>query len=214
MRIAALAATVLSLTGCFVFDSPYDKTPSATLQIVLQGGSYPATYIWNTADSAYEAVVGGTLCSVYIDSSGTWHLTHGAGNVIASSTGGSYARCTLPPTTFVGWSGSGSIVSEIDDSVGGISIQGLAPDIAISTQGQILQVAFQASSPGNSATYQWQKSPTSAQSFDSPIPIGTGSTYTLKSGDYAHWFRVIITPTDSTGAIQGTPVASQPVDWP
>ncbi|MGD0205804.1 MAG: response regulator transcription factor [Dehalococcoidia bacterium] len=34
MRITTLTATVLCLSGCFVFDNPYDKTPAAALQIV------------------------------------------------------------------------------------------------------------------------------------------------------------------------------------
>jgi hypothetical protein len=213
MRITAVAAAVLSLTGCFVFDSPYDRTPSITQQIVVQAGSSTGTYIWNPADSAYETTIGGVPCSVYIDSSGTWRLTYGAGNIVASSTG-SYSYSTLPPTTPSGWSGS-VVVSSIDDSEGGVSIQGKSPDAKITAAGQVLQVAFTTSSPGNSATYIWQKSADTAQSFASPVTIGTGSTYTIQpTGDYAHWFRVIVTPTDSTGTIAGTPVASQPVGWP
>jgi len=212
MRITAVAAAVLSLTGCFVFDSPYDRTPSITQQIVVQAGSSTGTYIWNPADSAYETTIGGVPCSAHIDSSGTWRLTYGAGNIVASSTG-SYAYSTLPPTTATGWSGS-VVVSSIDDSEGGISIQGNPPDSRITAANQVLQVAFTTSSPGNSATYQWQKSPIAKESFTSPVTVGTGSTYTIQNTDYASWFHVIVTPTDSTGTIQGTPVASQPVGWP
>jgi hypothetical protein len=76
-----------------------------------------------------------------------------------------------------------------------------------------LKVVFLASSLGNSATYQWQRS--SSQSGDSPVLIGTGSTYTIQfPADSGKWIRVIITPTDSTGKIQGTPVVSGPVCWP
>ncbi len=98
MRIAALTATVLSLTGCFAFDNPYDKTPAVTFQIVVQGGPYAGTYVWSSTDGAYETTIGGTLCSVFMDSGGTWHLTYGAGNIVSSSTG-PYAYCTLPPTS-------------------------------------------------------------------------------------------------------------------
>lgn len=209
IRIPALAAVVSCLTGCFIFNNPYDRTPTATLQIVVQGGDNAGTYIWNSADDAYEATVAGTPCSVYIDSSGTWRLTYGTGNIVASSTS-SYAYCTLPPTIAAGW--SSLVLSSVDDSEGGISIQGSSPDNHITMQAQILQVAFEISNLGNSATYQWQKS--QHQWFDSPVPIGNGSTYTIQSGEYGNWFRVIITPTDSTGRVQGTPVASQPVGWP
>jgi hypothetical protein len=209
MRIAAvLAASVLCLAGCFLFDNPWDtnSTPTATFQIVISSISYGGTYVWSPQDNAYEAMVGSTPCSVLMDSGGTWHLTSG-GTVIASSTSPAYR--TLPPTSNSGW--SGSIISGIDDSEGGICPQGGAPDGTVSS-GMTLKVAFLASSLGNSATCQWQRS--SSQSGDSPVPIGTGSTYTIQSGDYAKWIRVIITPTDSTGKIQGTPVVSGSVCWP
>ncbi|MGO9310020.1 MAG: hypothetical protein ACLQDL_13480 [Spirochaetia bacterium] len=210
MRITAVAAAALSLAGCFVFDSPYDRTPSITQQIVVQAGSSTGTYIWNPADSAYETTIGGVPCSVYIDSSGTWHMTYGAGNIVASSTG---TYSTLPPTTPAGWSGTVAI-SSIDDSEGGVSIQGQSPDARITGANQVLQVAFTTSSPGNGATYVWQKSPIAKESFTSPVTVGTGNTYAIQDTDYSSWFRVIATPTDSTGTIVGTPVASQPVGWP
>jgi hypothetical protein len=129
---------------------------------------------------------------------------------IANSTGPLFG--TLPPQSSSGWSGSGTIISGINDIGGGISDQSDPPDGPIGSGGT-LQVAFLASSSGDSATYQWQRSTTS--SFDSPVLIGTGSTYTVQMGtDYHDWIRVIITPTDSTGTIQGTPVVSPPVDWP
>jgi hypothetical protein len=210
VRITALTATLMSLSGCFVFNNLYDKTPAASLQIVVQGGAYAGVYVWNSKDNAYETTIAGIPSSVYMDSGGTWHLTYGAG-VVASSTS-TYADCTLPPTTSSGW--SSPVLSSVDDSEGGISMQGLPPDSQIvgPPPPQFLQVAFQASSPGNRATYQWQKSPD--ETFQNSVPIGNGSTYSIQSGDYGHWFRVIITPTDSSGAIQGSPVASQPVDWP
>jgi hypothetical protein len=217
MRITTLTATVLCLSGCFVFDNPYDKTPAAALQIVVSSSSYGGTYVWTPQDNAYEAAVGSTQYYIYMDGNGVWCLaslpnrTYPDGSVIAHSLLSPWG--TLPPMS--SWSGSGTIISAIDDSEVGISIQKNSPDIYITGFPQTLQVAFHLSSPGNSATYQWQKSPTFAQSFDSPIPIGTGSTYQFKpTGDYGHWYRVIITPTDSTGTIQGTSVASQPVGWP
>jgi len=208
---SALASAVLCLAGCFVFDNPYDTSsiPTATLQIAVTSNNYGGTYVWSSQDNAYEAVVGNTLCSVYMDSGGTWRLTYGTGNIVASSTNPNYG--TLPPT--LSWSGSGTIISSIDDSEGGIYVMTKLPDGRIPPAGGTLQVVFLASNPGNGATYQWQRSLN--QSFDSPVPIGNLSTYTLQFGlDYMRWIRVIITPTDSTGRIQGTPVVSQPVYWP
>jgi len=217
MRIAVLTATVLSLTGCFVYDSPYDRTPSATLQIVVTSNNYGGTYAWSPRDNAYEAMVGNTLYYVYMDSNGYWCL----GAVLSQiNTGGSvmarapstYANCGRPPTVAAGWTGS-SVVSSVDDSEGGIHA-GASPDSSV-VNGSVLQAAFLASSPGNSATYRWVSSPNQNGS-PSNLPSGpaSGSTYTILSGDYAKWIRVIITPADSTGTIQGTPVTSQPVRVP
>jgi hypothetical protein len=78
------------------------------------------------------------------------------------------------------------------------------------SNGSILQVTFKASDPGNSATYQWERSDSAA--FLSASAVGTGSpTYLTTVEDASKWIRVSVTPTDSTGTVQGTPVASQPV---
>ena len=216
MRIPALFASILlCLAGCFVFDNPFDTSsmPTATFQIVITSIGYGGTYVWSPQDNAYESMVGSTRYYVYMDSNGYWCLggvlnqVYTGGGVIAHSTS-SYANCALPPTTTSGWTG---IISSIDDSAGGVYAQGQLPDTGVST-GSILQVVFLASSPGNSATYQWVRSPN--QNCSPPTPLGTGSTYTIQSGDYAKWIRVIITPTDSTGKVQGTPVGSQPVRVP
>jgi hypothetical protein len=144
-----------------------------------------------------------------MDGSGIWHLSgpNSIGTNIANSLN---SWGTLPPQFTTNWSGSGTIISSIDDSEGGISDQSDAPDGGIS--GGTLQVAFLASSSNSSVTYQWQRSSTS--SFDASVLIGTSSTYSVQFGtDHLQWIRVIITPTDSTG-VMGTPVASQPVFWP
>jgi hypothetical protein len=207
LRLPALfASTVLCLTGCFVFNNPWDGAtlPGATFQIVVTSSSYGGTYVWTPQDNAYEAPIGSTRSYVYMDASGFWHLASPLGNVIASSTSPYGA---LPPTS--GWTGSG-VISGVDDSAGGVSAGG-SPGNPVST-GQILQVAFVASSPGNSATYQWVSSP--LQNGSSATFLGTGSTYTIQLSDSARWIHVIVTPTDSTGRVQGTPVASQPVYVP
>ena len=216
MRIPGLLAlSVLCLAGCFVFNNLYDKTPAATFEIVVSSTNYGGTYVWNSQDYAYEATVGGTRYYVYIDSSNYWCLANQLNQTYNS---GSIAHSiskfgTLPPTSGLGWS---STITGIDDSVGGVSVQGGAPDGGI--PGGTLQVSFLASNPGNSATYQWQRSSTSEQSSSySPINGGNSSTYLLQPGpgnDYQHWVRVTIMPTDSTGTIQGIAVVSQPVFWP
>lgn len=74
MRIpAVLAASVLCLAGCFLFDNPWDTNsmPTATFQIVISSISYGGTYVWSPHDNAYEAMVGSTPCSVFMDSGGT-----------------------------------------------------------------------------------------------------------------------------------------------
>jgi hypothetical protein len=103
MQVLALLGLLLpSLAGCFDFNKTF-PTPTVTFQIVVSSLSYGGTYVWNSQDGAYEATVGGTLCSVYMDSGGTWHLNYGAGNVVASSIPPLYRL--LPPTSGSGWSG-------------------------------------------------------------------------------------------------------------
>lgn len=209
----ALAVSVLYLPGCFDFNKTFDPPPTATFQIVISSTNYGGTYEWTPQDQAYEAVILGQRYYTYMDgTSGIWYLSgpNTMSTVIANSTSPYYG--TLPPTSTLRWSGSGTIISGISDSEGGISDRSSAPDGPINTA-DTLQVAFLASSSGNSATYQWQRS--SNSSFDSPVLIGTGSTYTVQIGtDHGKWIHVIITPTDNTGTIQGTPVVSPPVDWP
>src|SRR5271157_2484501 len=205
LRLLALAVFVLCLAACFDFNKTFDPPPTVTFQIVISSTNpnYGGTYVWTSQDQAYEAVILGGRYYVYMDGSGIWHLSgpNSIGASIASSTSPAYG--TLPPASTSRWSGSGMIISAIDDSEGGISDQSDAPDGPVAG-------TLQVSSSGNSATYQWQRSSTS--SFDSSVLIGTGSTYTVQMGtDYHQWIRVIVTPTDSTGTIQGTPVVSQAV---
>ncbi len=201
-RIPALALPVLCLTGCFLFNNPWDGAtlPTATFQVVVSSISYGGTYVWSSTDAAFEAPVGSSRSYVYMDSGGIWHLASPQGNVLSSTSGGFDA---LPPTS--GWTGSGTI-SAVDDSAGGVSVLGGSPSNPVAN-GQTLQVVFVASSPGNSATYQWIGSPN--QSGVPPTLLWTGSTYTILSS--GQWIHVIVTPTDSTGKVQGTSVASQPV---
>ncbi|MGO9310019.1 MAG: hypothetical protein ACLQDL_13475 [Spirochaetia bacterium] len=215
MRIPVLlAAAALCLSGCFVFDNPWDTSsplPGATFQIVVSSSSYSGTYVWSPSDTAFEAMVGATRFYVYMDSSGYWCLgsvpnqVYNGGGVVAHSQS-TYGA--LPPTTVPGWTGSG-VITAVDDSAGGVSAQGGSPSSPVSN-GQTLQVAFLASSTGNGAAYQWVSSP--SQDGSSATVVGTGSTYTIQSS--GQWIHVIVTPTDNTGRVQGTPVASQPVHVP
>jgi hypothetical protein len=220
-RLPALAALVLCLAGCFVFDNPIENavphtpttpptppTPTAAFQIVVTSDLYGGTYVWNSADSAYEAVVANARYYVYLDNTGYWVL----GNQVSTSysiggiTHSVYAYGALPPTTNSGWSPTGGITS-VDDSTGGISGP-VAPDLQVNV-GQVLHVSFLASDPGNSATYLWMSSTT--QGVGGQNLHFTGSTYTIAPGDLGHWISVVVTPTDSTGTIPGTPVVSPPV---
>jgi hypothetical protein len=211
IRIIALVATILPLTGCFVFDNQYGpggSTPTAKFQIVVTGASYSGTYVWSAVDNAYSAVIGPTTYHVYMDGSGYWVLSylygqnHGVGTYATSPV---YAP--QPVTSGANWSPPGEI-SNIDDSTGGICRTSGAPDSPVLV-GNTLQVTFKASDPQNLVTCQWERSASAAWPFSALI--GTGSTYTITSADLNFWIRVIITPTDSTGAMVGSPVSSPPV---
>jgi hypothetical protein len=218
IRIFVLtAACVICLCGCFVFDNPVESggstsAPTVTFQVVITSATCGGTYVWNSHDNAYEAVLSNVRYFVYQDSSGAWCLSAQlggtssvAGSVIASSTPPPFRA--LPPTSGSGWSPTyPAPLTSIDDSAGGISAQGSLPDNPI-TQAQILKVGFLASDPGNLAKYQWE-SMTAPGSF-TPVPGETGSTF--KSPGVGQWVRVMVTPTDGTGTINGVPVESPPV---
>ena len=218
MRIAALVATLLCLAGCFAFDNPYDlggpspippPLPKAEFQIVLTSVAYSGTYVWSSVDNAYSAVIGSTTYHVYMDTNGYWVLSylynwnHSSGGVYATTP--TYGA--QPVTSGVSWSPSGTVLN-VDDSAGGICSMPVAPDSPVLV-GNTLQVTFKASDPLNQATYQWEKSSSSA--FLSTAPIGTASTYVVQSADLNFWIRVIVTPTDPTGVLIGSPVSSPPV---
>jgi hypothetical protein len=225
MRLAALAALVLCLAACFVFDNPIENavphspttppptptptTPTAAFQIVVASNYYGGTYVWSPPDSAYRVMRGSTPFYVFMDSSGYWCQTYVRSHDHTNSNYWSTSSLfgALPPTTAGGWTPSGEI-SSVDVSAGGISAQGGPPDSPV-TPPQRLQVTFLPSSPGNSATYQWTSSTNSVGT--SQTLLGTDSTYLLSPGDSLHWIRVIVTPTDSTGTVKGTPVVSPPV---
>jgi hypothetical protein len=212
MRISALAAAVLCITGCFVFDNPFDirsvgtsSTPTVTFQVVITGPSLSGTYVWSSPDNAYKTMISGTPFFLYMDGGGVWGVKWSV-SPNAYSTYTSYSA--LPTASGSNWVPMGEIWT-VDDSAGGISVQGSPPDSLVSN-GSILQVTFKASDPGNSATYQWERSDSAA--FLSASAVGTGSpTYLTTVEDASKWIRVSVTPTDSTGTVQGTPVASQPV---
>ena len=131
LSFPAFFACVPCLAGCFVFNNPYDTNnppPTATFQIVISSANYGGTYLWSPADNAYEAVISGARYYVYMDGSGIWHLSgpNSMSTNIANSTSPNYG--TLPPQSSSRRSGSGSIISGIDDSEGGISDQSDAPD--------------------------------------------------------------------------------------
>jgi hypothetical protein len=205
-----LAVCAICLCGCFVFDNPVESggstsaptpTPTVTFQVVVASDSgYGGTYVWNPTSNAYETMLGGTTGSVYMDSYGIWRL----------SASGPFAQAfptfaALPPTAGASWTTG---VTSVDDSAGGISAVGFPPDAPISRT-QTLQVSFLASNPQNGATFQWTSS--SAVTGTAETVLGSARTLQLTSADFQTWIRVIITPTDSTGTIKGTPVVSPPV---
>ena len=212
MRITALAAAVLCLAGCFVFDNPWDTTnppPTVQFQIVVTGGTYSGTYIWSSADNTYTAVLHGTPYHVYMDLEGYWILSylynwdHYSGGIYGISP----AHAALPPTNGAYWTPGGTLAS-IDDSAGGICRTLVSPD-SPAMVGNTLQVTFKASDPQNLSTCQWERS--SSREFLSSVLVGTGSTYLLTTPDKYQWIRVTITPTDRTGVIIGSPASSPPV---
>lgn len=209
IRVVALAAVAtLLLSGCFLFDNPFDtsSTPTATFQVVVKGPSLAGTYVWSSPDNAYRTVIDGTPYFVYLDSEGgTWGVRW---SVSPNAFSTSPAFGALPPTSGSNWLPGGEIWS-VDSSAGGISAQGQSPE-SIVTNGNTLLVAFKASDPRNSATYAWERS--DAAAFLSVSAVGTGIPQYLTSGaDAGKWIRVRVTPADSTGTYTGTPVVSQPV---
>ena len=203
-RITALAAAIVCLTGCFVFDKTFDtiSQPVITFQIVVHGGPYAGTYVWNAQNSAYEGMVGSTRFIISMDVGGVWHMKDGMSNNIASSI---ILYGALPPTTSSGWSPADRFTS-VDDGAGGVS--GTTPD-GIVSYGQTVGVTFSLSDPGARIAYQWQRAFSLSAGFS--ILPWTGSTYVIQSGDYGKWIRVIVTPSDATGTVMGTPVVSPPV---
>ena len=212
MRIPALAATLLCLAGCFVFDNPWDSasppsTPTVTFQIVVNSIAYTGTYVWSSTDNTYAELNG--IYHLYVDPEGYWVMSYLPGwNHYYGGTYGTYpAYGALPPTDGTYWSPPGEI-QYIDDSAGGICRTNGAPDSTVGV-GNTLQVTFKASDPGNLATYQWERS--FSPSWPSSVPVGPESTYTPTSADKYAWLRVIITPSDRTGLVAGPPVKSPPV---
>ena len=205
-RVLIIGA-LLSLSGCFVFDNPYDgPMPNVAFQIVVSGSPYSGTYVWSSADGAFEATVGENRYFIYLWSTGEWCLS--TATTIVPTGAFSHTTVTfaaLPPVNGANWN---AVVSVIDDSIGGISGQMAGPGAPV-TNGDTLQVAFSSTSPGGSARYQWQRSYFS--NFLSIEMAGTNSTYHTFSPDMGKWFRVIVTPMDSTGTVPGTPVTSAPV---
>jgi hypothetical protein len=210
MRITALAAIVLCLAGCFLFNNPYDTSspPAVTFQIVINSLSYAGTYVWNPTHSAYEATVGGLPYYVLMDGSGFWCLASALGQ--NSSTAIDYTPSPvyrgLPITYGPSWHIT-TLITSVDDSAGGISTTLKPPDGTVSV-GDILQVGFSSTIPGVGALYQWQGS--SNVGMTSSVALGTGSTYHVLDSSHL-WIRVTITPIDGTGKIIGPPVTSPPV---
>jgi hypothetical protein len=208
-RIAVLVAAALFLAGCFVFDNPWDMgdiPPSMTFQIVVQGGSYAGTYMWNSTDNAYEAMVGSDPFYVFMDSTGYWCLASQLDKITGNGTlaHSISTHGALPPTSGSGWN---SIVTGVDDSAGGIIKLGGLPDETVKR----LDYLYLPSDPRNHLTYRWQHSlatgtPPAAGWTDIPW---TDGTYQIQPT--SGWIRVTIIPTDSTGTIEGAPVVSQPV---
>ena len=209
IRGAALAAAAaLLLSGCFLFDNPYDtgSMPTATFQVVVTGPSLAGTYVWSSPDNAYRTVIGGTPYFVYLDSiTGTWGVKW---SVSPNAWSTSPVFGALPATLGSNWLPVNEI-SSVDNSAGGISVQGSQPDTPVSLAlSPILQVRF-LSSPGSGATFQWVNANTPTGTALSIL--GSSSTYAVMPGDYHKWIRVVVTPTDGTGVVAGSPVTSPPV---
>lgn len=210
---ALLAAAIICLSGCFLFDNPYDgPMPSASFQIVVSSPAYGGTYVWNSTDGAFEATVGVTRYFVFLSTdaiSGAWCLSDSlakgpiTGQDIAHTVA-NYAA--LPPVDGnTAWSPNTALTA-INDNTGGVSGPA-GPDSPV-TYGSTLHVTFSSTASFGLATYQWERS--SATDFNSRELVGTDSTHNTSS-DSGHWLRVIVTPWDSTGTVKGTPAISPPV---
>ena len=209
-RVVALAAAAaLILSGCFLFNNPYDTTPTISFQIAVTSALYGGTYVWNPTDNAYEATVGGSRYYVYLDSLGRWCL----GSILNQVYTGAVCYAATPPfmalplATGTYWTLSDKLTS-INDSAAGISAQGSQPDAPV-IHTQVLQVAFQTSPAASAATYQWLSSNNQAGSPNTVL--GTGSTYPMTVPDKFTWIRVVVTPTDGAGNAVGSAVTSPPV---
>jgi hypothetical protein len=138
LRIFMIPLCMLCLAGCFDFNKTF-PSPTASFQIIVSSPSYGGTYLWSAQDSAYEALAGGSRYYIYTDSSNFWCIanqlgqTHDSGSIAHSIS--QYGA--LPPTSGSGWS---SDITGIDDSFGGVSQQGSAPDAGVS--GGYLQASF------------------------------------------------------------------------
>jgi hypothetical protein len=200
-RSLAVAAALLCLAGCFVFDNPFDTSsaPTISFRIVVTGGPQPGTYVWNPQTSAFEMMSGSTRYYIYMDGTGFWRWEKASGVFIASSVN---PYVPLPPTTYSGW--SSNQFSGLNDGEGGIVGPSGYPDVTVS-HSQTLHVSFHSADPGATLTYQWQQS--SSQDWPSATTIGTTDTCTPAG---AGWVRVIVTPTAGSGK-HGTPAVSAPV---
>jgi hypothetical protein len=208
IRSLAIAAIVFCLAGCFVFDNPFDTDARSDIvfQVIVPSGAYAGTYVWNNAETAYTAAVGGNLHYIYIDGSGYWCLssqpneTYGSPSIIATSVVNDFRA--LPPTSSGYWTGA-SI--SVDVSKGGISPSSGQPDSPVRVT-DLLHVSSTAHST-DGWTYRWE----SSGNAKGPVwtPFGTGSTCT-PTDHFHEWIRVIITPTSGAG-VEGSPVTSPPV---
>jgi hypothetical protein len=210
--LALVASLLFALAGCFVFDNPYDRLPSASFRIVVTSASYGATYEWNQAagsNGAFKSSGSGTTYYFYRDPSDRkWYLSDGADApsetmTMASSTAGT----ALPPPSGSGWTPP-SVISSIDDSAGGIWGNGI-PTYTVGN-GCSLQVHYVKSDLTDTAGFQWQSAAGPAGAW-ADIVNANGDTFNTATTYPNMYIRVLVTPKDATGSVSGTPAASPPV---
>jgi hypothetical protein len=211
---ALVIGALLSLSGCFVFDNPLDRSlPTVAFQIVVNSATYGGTYAWSNASNAFTAKVNGTPYFIYLWPTGEWCLSD---DPFKGPATGAFVWTITPPTFTAlpqnngtsGWTPS-SVITSVDGAAGGIRGE------SAGSYGKIyypdtLRVTFVTSDPSNTATYTWERS--LSESFYPSSVVGTNSsTYATSSLDQGNWIRVTLTPMDSTGTVTGTPVTSAPV---
>jgi len=201
--IGILAAiTVVSYTGIS------QKAIVAMLQSDL-GNSAQKLKLYRVEHDAYPQTLDGSNCPTG-PADTNYCLKASSGNTLAYSSSSPYSSFSLVATNTNGTS------YQITDGSGPVNvtttpITAIAAIAGTTQVGQVLTAGALTPS-GATATYQWQRATSSGGTY-SDISSATSATYTLVSGDFGNYIKVVATGTGNySGSV--TSVATTAVSDP